>query len=53
MGPVAQIEVPLARRWYARADGAFLTYLMNAGGGSAGTHALSTFRVGAGVGAYF
>jgi len=53
VGPVAQLEVPLARRWYARADGAFLTYLMNAGGGSAGTQALSTFRAGAGVGAYF
>lgn len=53
LGPVAQLEVPLARRWYARADGAFVTYLMNVGQGAGGVSALSTFRASAGVGAYF
>ncbi|MEP6654215.1 MAG: caspase family protein [Myxococcales bacterium] len=52
LGPLAQIEVPLARRWYARVDGAFLTYLMDVGE-SGDARTLSTCRAGAGLGAYF
>jgi len=52
LGPLAQIEVPVTHRWYARADGAFLTYLMNIGESSE-TRTLSTYRASAGVGAYF
>jgi hypothetical protein len=53
LGPVAQLEVPLVQRWYARIDGAFVTYLINAGDATAGVSALSTYRASAGVGAYF
>ena len=52
LGPLVEVEVPLARRWYARVDGAFVTYLMSLGE-SGGRRALSTYRAGAGVGAYF
>jgi hypothetical protein len=52
LGPVAQIEVPLGRRSYLRADAAFLTYFVGAQD-RAGVSALPSYRLSMGGGMYY
>lgn len=52
VAPVAELEVPLGRRAYARVDAGFVTYFLPAGG-SAGTSHLVSYRATAGAGMYF
>jgi hypothetical protein len=52
VGPVLQMEVPLGRRFYLRADGAFLTYFVSTERQS-GVSALASYRLSAGGGMYF
>jgi hypothetical protein len=51
-GPLVQMEVPLPGRFYARADGSYLTYLMNTQA-EQGLSMLPSYRVSGGVGVYF
>jgi len=50
-GPVLQLEMPVAGRFYARAEGAFLTYVIS--DRTRGDSPLTSYRVGAGVGVYY
>jgi hypothetical protein len=51
LGPVLQLEVPVARRLYARVEGAFLTYLVSER--TSGGSPLTSYRAGAGIGVYY
>jgi hypothetical protein len=50
LAPIASVEMRLARRLYARADGAFVTYFVP---GEDAVAALLGYRFGAGLGVYF
>ncbi len=52
VGPVVQLEAPLAGRTYVRADAALLTYFLPSGGSMATANVVS-FRATAGLGVYF
>jgi caspase domain-containing protein len=52
IAPVLQVEVPIGRRVYARAEGAFLTYLLLTERAS-GASTLTSYRMGAGAGVYY
>jgi hypothetical protein len=51
--PIAQLEIPIVRRLYARADGAFMTYLLHEQAAAGDVTAALSFRVSAGLGVYF
>ncbi len=52
LAPVVQLEIPLRRRLYLRADGALLTYFLQTATSSALTPSLS-YRAVAGLGVYY
>jgi hypothetical protein len=51
VAPVAQLEVPLGRRAYARLDAGFLTYFLPAQGATGASNLIS-YRLTAGAGMY-
>jgi hypothetical protein len=52
VGPLLQLEYPVARRFYLRAEGAFLTYLLQQER-QGGVSTLGCVRLAAGSGVYF
>lgn len=52
VGPLLQLELPLARRFYLRAEGAFLTYLLRREP-ETGLSTQGSVRLAAGSGVYF
>jgi hypothetical protein len=52
-GPVAELEVPVRRRFYLRAEAAFMTYFAETEARPGRLSALSTFRLGGGAGMFF
>jgi hypothetical protein len=55
MGPLLELQLPVGRRLYARAEGAGLTYFLRAGDSSTsgGVSTTVTYRAGIGAGIYF
>jgi hypothetical protein len=52
-GPLLQLDVPVVRRFFLRAEAAFMTYLAETDARPRELAALSTFRAGGGAGVFF